>query len=72
MTKQYKVDYFDSFCVQGPTKYFNTEEEAYAYANTAPVPEKVFGRSNPYTNFFIHKRVGRKWYVLKRIERKEE
>lgn len=69
MTKQYKVDYFDSFYIQGPTKYFSTEEEAYAYANTAPVPKSFLGMSNTYTNFFIHQRVGRKWYVMKRIER---
>ena len=70
--KDYKVDYFDSFYIKGPTKYFSTEEEAYAYANTAQVPKSFLGMSNPYTNFFIHQRVGRKWYVLKRIERKEE
>ena len=67
--KNYKADYFDSFCIQGPTKYFNTEEEAFAYAETAPVPKKVFGKANDYTNFFVHQKIDGKWYVLKMIER---
>lgn len=69
MKNSYKVDYFDSFYIKGPTKYFSTEDEAYAYANTAPTPKSFLGMPNTYTNFFIHQRVGRKWYVMKRIER---
>ena len=66
---KYKVDYFDSFSIKGPTKYFNTEEEAFVYAQTAPVPEKVFGQHNDHTHFFVHQKIDGKWYVMKRIER---
>lgn len=67
--KNYKVDWFDSIS-KGPTKFFNTEEEAVKYAETTPVQEKLFGgKMDNHYNFFVHQRIDGKWYVLKRIER---